>query len=337
MLILFMIVGIPLYFSMYKSDTADFASTDYTSEQYDFTDVHYHAISKLINSDSEIDLQDSFDVPTRFKKFIISPTYLVHDLDFYNDSPRPEDYKSFFRKQHQTYDLIDLVNAEFLNLLSKKPNLKGICGINLTWMNYDLQKDKCIQNPNTLGIKIHDLTTPSLLGHKKILDNLNLILSNLKPKSIIIWHIKERFNQDEWFDQGPTNINLIDFDPRLYKLVYDTISNFPNLVFIVAHGFEESNSDSYFFDVENRLGKLKNVFFDMSSSCLPYSASNDEEYRDCKIKFSQKIGVNRLLFGTDHKIHSLEQLEAKYQQLRSNFIKQEIQTIYENNQRIFSN
>ena len=206
--------------------------------------------------------------------------------------------------------------------------LTAFCGFN-PLKEYALDElARCAEDPNLRrGIKLHfgssDVQT-EIPEHfekvKKVFQAAN------KQRMAIVVHMRATISKKRPYgpDQARAFLELLSYAPDIPVQVAHLASSGPGYVDPAAHSVIEVLAEA----VAKKDPRTRKLWFDVASNAHP---GNSAEVSELMVKFIRRIGVKRILYGTDaatgNNLRPRESWEA-FRQLKLS--KKEIKTIAEN-------
>lgn len=187
---------------------------------------------------------------------------------------------------------------------------------------------RCAKDPNLRrGIKLHFGNSDVQTENPEHLEKLKKVFQAAnKERMPIAVHMRASISKKRPYgpEQARAFLELLSFAPDIPVQIAHLASSGPGYVDPPAHSVIEVLADA----VAKKDPRTRNLWFDVASNAIP---ANPAETSDLMVKLIRRIGVKRILYGTDgaagNNLRPRESWEA-FRQL--NLSKQEIKTIARN-------
>jgi predicted TIM-barrel fold metal-dependent hydrolase len=206
--------------------------------------------------------------------------------------------------------------------------LSGFCGFN-PLKEYALDElARCAKNKHLRqGIKMHFGNSDVQLENPEHFEKLKrvFLVANANRMAIVV-HMRASFSLKRPYgpEQARRFLELLSFAPDIPIQIAHMASSGPGYDDPPAHSVLEVLADA----VARKDSRTRRLYFDVASNAFP---TNSPELSDLMVKFIRRIGVKRILYGSDaYAAGNLEPLKAweVFQQLKLS--NKELKTIAKN-------
>ena len=284
-----------------------------------YLDTHIHVLFEESNEDTTVEshLNDFLTSSQITKGIVLSPSYIID-----------ERYEPFQGQDH----LREIHNQKTADLVAKYPGkLIGLCGLNYIWKDGAEITEKCLANPQMVGIKIRVAGEEAVdrLTDKSTFDLITKSISHNRNKvRTVLIHMPDDYSwlnstrsirtEEELKREFKKNIAEIKKLVKIGKM-------FPEIQFIIAHSL---NSYELINELTKQLkaNNLKNFWIDVSTSLtnlIPDPMSGISRMSTLE-KFAEawrRFGIRKILFGSDQ-ITGLHSIYRSKHDQGSQFVKQ---------------
>ena len=218
------------------------------------------------------------------KAFLVSPSFQVTKKQV-----QPVGWAEAWMGNLKMRTQLDEKTSE---IVQKHPDrFYGLCGFNTSWTDGIDVVTNCLSRKGMVGVKIHTAYSGTSSTDPEF-DRISVLFQNIgKYKPIVLWHP---------YDDVTSDIALSEKMKTELSKLYEIISTFPHVTFIIAHSFGDGSLINFFSELESKYKKLENVYLEMSVT-LPFAEISDSEAQLLRtISHAwRKFGMDRVLYGSD--------------------------------------
>jgi len=171
--------------------------------------------------------------------------------------------------------------------------------------------ERCANNPNLRrGIKLHFGNSDVQLEIPEHFEKLKIVFQAAnRQRMAIVVHLRASISKKRTYgpEQARLFLELLSFAPDIPVQVAHLAGSGPGFVDFAAHSVLEVIADA----VAKKDRRMRNLWFDAASNAHP---DNPAEVSKLLVKMIRRIGVERILYGTDgaagNNLHPRESWEA---------------------------
>lgn len=280
---------------------------------------NYYSLDNHIHYWSDPDIEfseiDRFKAQNNIQKSLVLASAFISYSPLQFAASQEEFLKSSPQSQFETRPEHRKTNFDSVSEYTQiNNNSRGLCGVQISWEDLNEIADYCLSLPGMIGLKIHHSVEEDNNGHVNA-SKLNSLLSRYKDrKLVILWDVHYSV-ESQLEDNGRHLLGELNDETRELRLLENTKASFinnssasrvlnvvnqnPQHTFIIAHVFSDFFGARAFLNALYPLPVPENVMFDCAAS-IPAEQINDPILRNYALNIWRKLGVNKILFGTDY-------------------------------------